>query len=122
MANIKPLKQLVGKIVEIGVTDTILTNNLGTGVANGLSFLRGDQIWVDPNTMSQPCGELYMVSNVVPTVITTINTYTKVLGTTTSGIIQSFNMSANNRLVYTGVPTIMFKVTSKNTIQFSGNN
>lgn len=48
MANIKPLILASGKKKELGATDTVATNNLGTGTANASTFLRGDQTWATP--------------------------------------------------------------------------
>lgn len=47
--NIKPLILASGKTKQLGVTDTVATNNLGTGTANSSTYLRGDQTWATPS-------------------------------------------------------------------------
>lgn len=51
------------------------------------------------------CGSMY-VSTPAATTISTVSTWTKVAGTTTSGILNRFDMPANNRLRYTGSPDV----------------
>lgn len=52
MANATPLKIALGKLKQFLSTDTIPTNNLGTGTVNNTVFLRGDQTWAIPTGSS----------------------------------------------------------------------
>ena len=41
----RPLKRVLGRIVPFNRTETIHPENLGSGVADGTTFLRGDGQW-----------------------------------------------------------------------------
>jgi hypothetical protein len=41
----RPLKYVLGKIVPFDKTETIHPENLGSGVSDGTTFLRGDGQW-----------------------------------------------------------------------------
>ena len=45
MATFAPLKYVLGKFISFTSTDTIPTNNLGTGAATNSTYLRGDGTW-----------------------------------------------------------------------------
>jgi hypothetical protein len=60
MANSIPLKIVSGQEAQFVLTDTIPTNNLGTGVASVTTFLRGDQTYAIPPGTS---GVIYLSSN-----------------------------------------------------------
>lgn len=49
MANQKPIKLSSGKLKQFISTDTIPTNNLGTGTANDKTYLAGDQTYKQIN-------------------------------------------------------------------------
>lgn len=69
-----------------------------------------------------PMDEVYMNANGTATVISTGNTYTKMSGTTTSGMLQDFDMPANNRLRYTGATTKNFHIGCTISISSAGAN
>lgn len=45
MANFKPMKWVAGKLKQFSATDTVPTNNLGSGTANASTYLSGDQTY-----------------------------------------------------------------------------
>jgi hypothetical protein len=69
-----------------------------------------------------PIGEMYMIANATATTISSTASYTKVLGTTTSGVLSGFTMPSNNRLTYTGTTTLNFRVNVAAACTFGNNN
>jgi len=59
--------------------------------------------------------EFYMTNNTTDTVIVTVDTMTKIAGTTIKGEASSDFTHANNKLTYTGTNTKKFKVTVTST-------
>lgn len=57
-----------------------------------------------------PSGAAFMEDNATVTVIASVNTWTKIAGTTVAGPLYRFTMPANNRLQYTGAQTRAFSV------------
>ena len=58
----RPLKYVLGKIVPFGKSETIHPENLGSGVINGINFLRSDGIWSDISA-SISSGNIIFVSS-----------------------------------------------------------
>lgn len=57
-----------------------------------------------------PSGWMYMEANGTATTITSNATFYKAAGTSTSGSLNQFTMPANNKLLYSGTPTISANV------------
>jgi hypothetical protein len=58
----RPLKYVLGKIVPFGKSETIHPENLGSGVIDGINFLRSDGIWSDISA-SISSGNIIFVSS-----------------------------------------------------------
>ena len=65
----------------------------------------GDCIIADTFYGKSPSGTCYMQANATATAVTA-GTWTKIAGTTSSASLNKFTMPANNRLQYTGTPTV----------------
>lgn len=78
-----------------------ITNATGVDIDGNLT-LNNDFIYANP------FGEYYAEDNATATTITTVNTWTKVLGTTTAFADNESFTHSNNRLTYTGTATKIF--------------
>ena len=65
---------------------------------------------------------LYMQNNSVITSIVVPNQFVKMNGATTSRFLTDFTMPLNNRLLYTGIPTILTLVSVSASLSGTGNN
>ena len=74
---------------------------------NAMVFYNGTT-WIDT---ADSHAELYMSGNTTDTVIATVNTMTKIAGTTTKGEATADFTHADNKFTYTGTKTKKFKVT-----------
>jgi hypothetical protein len=94
------------------ITSGIISLNIFRGVGTYITGIAASDLkWLLTNNSSnfiatETLGELYMIANVTDTTFSAISTPTKVLGTTISGELARFTMSANNRLTYTGLDSV----------------
>lgn len=65
----------------------------------------GDCVIADTYYGKRPSGTCYMQANATATAVTA-GTWTKIAGTTSSASLNKFTMPTNNRLQYTGTPTV----------------
>jgi len=72
-------------------------------------------------SLQPPMGGMYF-SSAVETVIATVDTWTKSLGTTTSTGLTSFTMPTNNRLLFTGVSPRHMHIACSMSMIAAGNN
>ncbi len=95
-----------GAITTSGTID--ITNTAVTpGTYNGSYTVNSrGQLTAANNKLTGVLASLYMSGNISPTAINVINTFTKVLGTTTPGTLVSFTAPTANKLLYGGTDTI----------------
>lgn len=112
LAGATAINVVVGAVIP---TDMFILTDVGfSGLGayiTGLTANDNRSRWAECRGIdnSANSGYYYMDNNNVPTIIGVPNTFYKIAGTTTAGVLQRFT-HANNRLTYTGVLTRTFGV------------
>lgn len=102
-------------IADTGVTPASYTNASFTVNAQG-------QLTAANSNPTGIQASLYMVDNIVTTSILVADDFVKANGTTTSLFLTDFTMPLSNRLLYTGIPTILTLVSVSASLSGTGNN
>jgi hypothetical protein len=115
----------IGDILYASTTTVLSTlAAVATGMvlaSNGVGVASSWQTFASLRNTTTSYGSYYMVGNATATTISTISTYVKIAGTTTTGSLQNFTNSTTNKLVYTGTLTTTFIVVVKAAISNGGN-
>jgi len=77
----RPLKRVLGKIIPFSLYDLIPTFNLGTGTADGTTYLRGDQTWVPFSDILPTASYGLYAQTALGTKITNTTVETSLIGT-----------------------------------------
>jgi len=112
-----------GVITSVGSIAIANTTVTAGSYTNG-SFTVNDQgqLTAASTNLSGVVASLYMASNLVSTSLPTTLAFVKANGTTTSLFLTDFTMPLNNRLLYTGIPTILTLVSVSASLSGTGNN
>lgn len=88
--------------------DYVFYAGTSSSASNEVGRLKGIGDFLIPGTFygRRPSGTCYMQANATATAVTA-TTWTKVAGTTSSGSLNKFTMPANNKLLYSGTPTVI---------------
>jgi len=105
------LKLDAGASIDIGRVNGCILRNITTSLSGFDSFSPGWEMTANSNIPnSQTYGYLYMNGNSTATTLSSLNTYAKVAGTTTSLVLHKTSTPASNRLTYTGKRNITGRV------------
>ncbi len=91
--------------------DYVFYAGTSSSASNEVGRLKGTGDFLISDTFygRRPSGTCYMQANATATAVTAA-TWTKIAGTTSSGSLNKFTMPANNKLLYSGTPTVIANI------------